>query len=141
MTDRLVCADGGNPDPTRTHGKDAEAAKEIELAGWDYPRHLEGRLFSCVVHGDAEGADGCPPQPFGLVIRARALRPAGHAAELDRYIGYWQPYATSHEALDADHAIQAEVHNAARALLAGVRNQRQGLQPEADAGLRPPRDK
>ena len=60
---------------------------------------------------------------------------------LDRYIGYWQPYATSHEALDADHAIQAEVHNAARALLAGVRNQRQGLQPEADAGLRPPRDK
>jgi multimeric flavodoxin WrbA len=40
MMDRLVCADGGNPDPTRTHGKDAQIAKEIELAGWDYPRHL-----------------------------------------------------------------------------------------------------
>jgi multimeric flavodoxin WrbA len=32
MMDRLVCADGGNPDPTRTHGKDAQKAKEIELA-------------------------------------------------------------------------------------------------------------
>jgi multimeric flavodoxin WrbA len=35
MIDRLVCADGGNPDPTRTRSKDAKAAKEIELAGWD----------------------------------------------------------------------------------------------------------
>jgi hypothetical protein len=24
------------------------------------------------------------------------------AAELDRYIGYWKPYATSHEELDAE---------------------------------------
>ena len=41
MMDRLVCADGGNPDPTRTHGKNAEAAKQIELGGWNYPRHLK----------------------------------------------------------------------------------------------------
>jgi multimeric flavodoxin WrbA len=34
MIDRLVCADGGNPDPTSTHGKDAAQAKELELAGW-----------------------------------------------------------------------------------------------------------
>ena len=27
MIDRLVCADGGNPDPTSTHGKKAEQAK------------------------------------------------------------------------------------------------------------------
>src|SRR5690606_32477213 len=27
MMDRLVCADGGNPDPTRTRGKDPKAAK------------------------------------------------------------------------------------------------------------------
>jgi multimeric flavodoxin WrbA len=57
MMDRLVCADGGNPDPTRTEGKNAEPAKQIELEGWDYPRHLEGRLFSVVVHGDVEGAE------------------------------------------------------------------------------------
>jgi len=30
MIDRLVCADGGNPDPTRTHGKRASEAKQIE---------------------------------------------------------------------------------------------------------------
>jgi multimeric flavodoxin WrbA len=46
MMDRLVCADGGNPDPTRTQGKNAELAKRIELEGWDYPRHLEGRLWT-----------------------------------------------------------------------------------------------
>ena len=57
MIDRLVCADGGNPDPTSTHGKDAALAKEIELAGWPYPRHLAGRVFSVVVHGDAAGAE------------------------------------------------------------------------------------
>jgi hypothetical protein len=28
MMDRLVCADGGNPDPTRTQGKNAELAKQ-----------------------------------------------------------------------------------------------------------------
>ena len=55
MMDRLVCADGGNPDPTTTHGKDAAKAKAIELAGWYYPKHLAGRLFAIVVHGDAEG--------------------------------------------------------------------------------------
>ena len=31
MIDRLVCADGGNPDPTTTHGKNAEEAKALEL--------------------------------------------------------------------------------------------------------------
>jgi multimeric flavodoxin WrbA len=36
MMDRLVCADGGNPDPTTTNGKDPEAAKELELTGWGY---------------------------------------------------------------------------------------------------------
>ena len=31
MIDRLVCADGGNPDPTRTHGKKPDEAKALEL--------------------------------------------------------------------------------------------------------------
>ena len=34
---------------------------------------------------------------------------AGTQARLDRYIGYYEPYATSHEALDADQAVQEEV--------------------------------
>lgn len=45
MIDRLVCADGCNPDPTKTHGKNAKEAKLIELNGWDHPRHLAGRQF------------------------------------------------------------------------------------------------
>ena len=43
MMDRLVCADGGNPDPSSTHGKKAAEAKALELNGWPYPRHLAGR--------------------------------------------------------------------------------------------------
>jgi multimeric flavodoxin WrbA len=31
MIDRLVCADGGNPDPTSTGGKDPRRAKALEL--------------------------------------------------------------------------------------------------------------
>jgi multimeric flavodoxin WrbA len=45
MIDRLVCADGGNPDPSSTHGKTATEAKALELQGWPYPRHLAGRHF------------------------------------------------------------------------------------------------
>ena len=56
MIDRLVCADGGNPDPTTTGGKDPAKAKALELKGWHYPRHLAGRAFAVVVHGDAAGA-------------------------------------------------------------------------------------
>ena len=58
MMDRMVCADGGNPDPTTTSGKDPQAAKKLELAGWPYPKHLAGRGFAVVVHGDVEGVDG-----------------------------------------------------------------------------------
>ena len=57
MLDRLVCADGGNPDPTTSQGKDSMRAKELELEGWSYPRHLAGRAFGVVVHGDADSAD------------------------------------------------------------------------------------
>ncbi len=106
MMDRLVCADGGNPDPTSTHGKNAEEAKSLELAGWPYPRHLAGRLFSVVVHGDAAGAE-----TLRRVMSDWAgdmhLISAGGQAELDRYVGYYEPYATSHEALDRDEAFHA----------------------------------
>jgi multimeric flavodoxin WrbA len=140
MMDRLVCADGGNADPTLTHGKDARRAKEIELAGWDYRRHLAGRLFSVVVHGDTEGAENVR-HSLSDWLRAMHLFPAGRTAEFDRYIGYWQPYATSHDALDADTAIQEEVRNAARTLLDGVRSLRAGRQVNAGSELVSPRQK
>lgn len=140
MMDRLVCADGGNPDPTLTHGKDASCAKEIELEGWPYPRHLAGRLFSVVVHGDVEGAENVR-RSISDWLKFMHLLPAGPSAELDRYIGYWRPYATSHVDLDADHALQEEVRNAARTLRDGVTARRAGRFIAAGSDLQQPRQK
>jgi multimeric flavodoxin WrbA len=140
MMDRLVCADGGNPDPTRTHGKDARRAKELELEGWPYPRHLAGRVFSVVVHGDVEGAENVR-RSLSDWLCFMHLQSAGPVAELDRYIGYWKPYATSHDELDADTALQEEVRNAARALHEAVMAKRSGNLMAAGSGLRQPRQK
>lgn len=140
MMDRLVCADGGNPDPTRTHGKDAKLAKQIELAGWHYHRHLAGRVFACIVHGDAEGAENTR-RGISDWLRALELCPAGTEAELDRYIGYWQPYALNHCELDADEAIQEEVRNAAHTLVEAVHEARLGLRTAGTRELKRPRDK
>ena len=139
MLDRLVCADGGNPDPTTTHGKDPVRAKRIELDGWDYPRHLEGRAFAVVAHGDTEGAESVRRALVDW-LSALKLVQAGAAAAVDRFVGYYEPYATSHDALDHDEAIQGEVRNAALSLLAEIALQRAG-RVEPDAGLEAPRDK
>lgn len=125
MMDRLVCADGGNPDPTTTHGKTPEEAKALELKGWHYPRHLAGRVFSIVVHGDAEGTDNVRQALHDWLSDMR-LVPADEAAIFDRYIGYYQPYATSHEALDRDDALFEETRNAARILMQSIDEVRSG---------------
>lgn len=140
MMDRMVCADGGNPDPSRTHGKTVDEAKQIELDGWDYPQHLSGRLFACVVHGDVEGAENVRRSITDWLCFMN-LCPAGPKAVLDRYVGYWKPYATSHDELDADTAIQEEVKNAARTLLEGVQADRAGKLAAAGTGLESPRRK
>jgi multimeric flavodoxin WrbA len=137
MMDRLVCADGGNVDPTSTHGKNARVAKQMELAGWEYWRHLKGRLFAVVVHGDTEGAEGVRRSITDWLTSMELCAVAG----LDRYIGYWKPYATSHEELDADEAVQEEVRNVARALLEGVQAVRSGKEVQPGAQLQSPRDK
>ncbi|MFI5000964.1 MAG: flavodoxin family protein [Reyranellales bacterium] len=140
MIDRLVCADGGNPDPSSTGGKDPQKAKDLEMKGWDYPRHLAGRAFSVVVHGDAEGTETLRRILVDW-LKDLGLVSAGHAAELDRYVGYYEPYATSHEALDRDHAFQEETRNAARALVQAVKLMRRGRPPQPDARLTEPRPK
>ena len=140
MMDRLICADGGNPDPTLTDGKDASLAKKIELAGWDYPRHLAGRAFSVVVHGDVAGVENVR-RSLSDWLKFMKLNPAGPSAEVDRYIGYWEPYATSHAALDKDEAIQNEVRNAARGLAEAVVQMRKGRLVTAGADLTDPRQK
>lgn len=138
MIDRLVCADGGNPDPTSTGGKDPAKAKELELRGWPYPRHLAGRAFSVIVHGDAEGAETLRRSLSDWLSDLQLV--AADSASIARYVGYYEPYATSHDALDEDTAIHEEVRNAARALLGKVRELRGG--PRFDAAeLQDPRPK
>ena len=125
MMDRLVCADGGNPDPTTTAGKDPVKAKALELGGWGYPRHLSGRAFGVVVHGDAAGAENLR-RILTDWLSDMDLVPAGGLALLDRYIGYYQPYATSHDALDQDRDVVAEVEQVARTLAIRAEQLRRG---------------
>jgi multimeric flavodoxin WrbA len=135
MMDRLVCADGGNPDQTTTHGKKVAEAKALELEGWPYPRHLAGRVFSVVVHGDTVGAETLRRSLSDWLTDMRML-PAVAQGGIDRYIGYYEPYATSHDALDKDTAVQQEVRRTAKALVEGVRWSRAGrfpdLEPESE---------
>jgi multimeric flavodoxin WrbA len=140
MMDRLVCADGGNPDPTTTHGKDPARAKALELKGWDYPRHLAGRYFSIVVHGDAAGTENLR-RSLTDWLQDMHLIQASSAATIDRYIGYYEPYATSHEALDKDVALHAEVRNAAKLLIHAVQQDRAGKRDSGELELRDPRPK
>jgi multimeric flavodoxin WrbA len=140
MMDRLVCADGGNPDPSSTHGKTVAEAKALELRGWPYPRHLAGRLFSVVVHGDAAGAEALR-RALSDWLTDMSLVSAGRFAETDGYIGYMQPYATSHQAFDEDQAFQKEVENAARALARAVELQRADELGDPGRGLADPNPK
>lgn len=140
MMDRLVCADGGNPDLSSTHGKRAEEAKAIELKGWSYPKHLAGRAYGLIVHGDVAGIEGVR-RALSDWLDWMGLIDAGPAARLDRYIGYYRPYATSHEDLDRDTALQQEVRNVAQALANAVAELRAGRLSTPDAGLARPRPK
>jgi multimeric flavodoxin WrbA len=140
MIDRLVCADGGNPDPTSTGGKDAKKAKELELKGWPYPRHLAGRVFSVVVHGDTAGTENLR-RILTDWLEDMALIPAGHMSHVDRYVGYYEPYATSHDDLDKDKHLQDDVRNAARALMQAVKDRRSGKLEPPDRGLKDPEPK
>jgi multimeric flavodoxin WrbA len=140
MIDRLVCADGGNPDPSSTHGKKALEAKELELKGWDYPKHLAGRAYGLVVHGDVAGTEGVR-RGLSDWLDWMGLIDAGDQARLDRFIGYYESYAESHEALDRDEAMQEEVRNVARAVVTAVESLRTGTLSQPDRALKRPRPK
>jgi multimeric flavodoxin WrbA len=140
MIDRLVCADGGNPDVTSTHGKTVAEAKQLEADGWSYPKHLAGRTFGLIVHGDVAGVES---QRRNLAdwLQWMGLVDAGALAQLDRYIGYYEPYWNSHVALDRDHAVQAEVRNVAEAVVRAVALVRRDALGRPDAGAVAPRPK
>lgn len=139
MIDRLVCADGGNPDPSSTHGKHPDEAKKIELDGWDYPKHLSGRSFGVVVHGDAAGVSEVR-RSLSDWLQDMELVPAGREAIYDTYIGYYKPYATSHDELAKESAIFDEVRNVAIGVVRHVKMKRGG-RTEPDDELKEPRQK
>ncbi|MET0856727.1 MAG: flavodoxin family protein [Telluria sp.] len=140
MIDRMVCADGGNPDPTTTHGKKPEEAKALELAGWDYPKHLADRAYGLIVHGDVAGIEGTR-RGLSDWLDWMGLIDAGSFARLDRYVGYFESYAESHEAFDRDTDVQEEVRNVGRALGAAVGELRAGRLSSPNRAIRPPRPK
>ncbi|HYG42101.1 MAG TPA: flavodoxin family protein [Bordetella sp.] len=140
MIDRLVCADGGNPDPTTTAGKNALKAKQIEMAGWPYPKHLAGRAYGLVVHGDVAGVEA-QRRALADWLDWMGLVDAGASSRLDRYIGYYKPYATSHAELDADQAVQEEVRNVARTMINCLPRLRTAGWAPPDEGLKNPRPK
>jgi multimeric flavodoxin WrbA len=140
MMDRLVCADGGNPDPTTTHGKDPLRAKQLELAGWSYPKHLARRAFAVVTHGDASGPENLRRMLVDWLTDIGLVQ-AGTAGIVDTYIGYYRPYATSHDDLDADTDVFEQVRNAGRSLVNLVAQMRAGTWTAPDEGLHEPREK
>jgi len=112
----------------------------LEQKGWDYPKHVAGRAYGLVVHGDVAGVES---QRRNLAdwLDWMGLIDAGFAAKLDRYIGYFEPYYNSHDALDADTAVQEEVRNVARAVVNAVALLRAGKLAIPDKKLKQPRPK
>jgi hypothetical protein len=93
-----------------------------------------------VVHGDAAGTETLRRSLVDWLTDMHLVE-ASPSASLDRYIGYYEPYATSHEALDRDEAVQEEVRNAARVLVNAVGLKRKGALPDPAAGIDDPRPK
>jgi len=140
MIDRLVCADGGNPDPTSTSGKNARKAKELEMTGWHYPQHLAGRVYGLLIHGDVAGIEDSR-RGLSDWLDWMGFIDAGPQARLDRYIGYFEPYATSHDALDKDLPMQEEARNVALAVAKAVLELRAGKLQAIQPVLSRPRPK
>ncbi|MFC4863121.1 hypothetical protein SA496_11590 [Pseudomonas sp. JS3066] len=66
---------------------------------------------------------------------------AGIHARLEPYIGYFKPYATSHEELDNDLALQQEVRMVAQAVMRTAAEARAGNLACPRRGLQAPRPK
>ena len=110
------------------------------MAGWDYPKHLAGRAYGLVVHGDVAGVEDAR-RALADWLDWMGLIDAGTLSRLDRYIGYYEPYATSHQTLDNDKAVQEETRNVARAVANAVVELRAGRLQAMQPVLTRPRTK
>jgi hypothetical protein len=91
-----------------------------------------------VVHGDVAGTEGVR-RALCDWLAWMGLVDAEKMAFLDRYIGYYNPYPTSHNQLDTDLELHEEVRNVARAVVNAVGELRTGNLSRLDATLRAPR--
>ena len=117
------------------------AALDLTLERWRFSVQEESTVAGSVAGdaGDAEGADTLRRSLVDWFSDMKMIQ-SGAASVLGRYIGYYEPYATSHEALDNDTAVQDEVRNVARSVARQIRQLRNG-QDEPDSGLPEPRPK
>ncbi len=104
------------------------------------PRHLAGRAFSVAVHGDSAGVENLR-RILCDWLEDIGLYPSGHKSQLGGFIGYLEPYATSHKDLDEDTDFQHDVENAALALVQAVKLLRKGELRQPDAHLHESRPK
>ena len=122
------------------YGRVPETAKQLELAGWPYPKHLAGRAYGLIVHGDAEGV-GALQSSLSDWLETIGLVSAGQMSNLGRYIGYLKPYATSHDDLDADMEVMEETRNVAHAVCRAIADLRASCHSLPDEALTEPRPK
>ncbi len=101
---------------------------------------MAGRAYGLVVHGDVAGIEG-QRRALSDWLDWMGLIDAGAASRLDRYIGYYRPYATSHDELDQDGAVRQEVRNVARAMVNCLPRLRRGELTVPARGIRDPRPK
>jgi hypothetical protein len=92
------------------------------------------------VHGDVAGIESTR-RSLSDWLDWMGLIDAGPTALLDRYVGYYGPYADSHDTLDRDTAFQEEVRNVARSVSAAVAAVRSGKLLQPDRKLANPRPK
>ena len=110
------------------------------MAGWDYPKHLAGRAYGLIIHGDVAGIEESR-RALTDWLDWMGFLDAGAQARLDRFIGYYEPYATSHMVLDTDENVQEEVRNVARAVAKTVVELRAGRLKAVQPKLSRPRPK
>jgi hypothetical protein len=93
-----------------------------------------------VVHGDVAGVEA-NRRNLTDWLEWMGLIDAGAVAKLDRYIGDYEPYYNSHEALDKDKAVQEEARNVARSVVQAVKELRAGRLSQPDKQVKGPRPK
>ena len=122
MMDRLVCADGGNPDPTSTARQECrtgQGARDRRLAlsaTSRRPRVLGGRAWRLRRRGEAVHA------AIADWLRGTGLIEAGqHVAACAARRLHASPTPPATTTLDRDTAFQEEARNAARSLVEAVK--------------------